>query len=69
MKNQNKKFGLDGITYRASQIWETVSEEIKNSTWFPISFHVLKRWRNNLKYYYEVFILENMWNILEKQPP
>ena len=28
---RTKKFGLDSITYRASQLWENVSEEIRNT--------------------------------------
>ena len=36
-KYQNKKFSLNSITYRASQLWATVSEEIKNYTLFQVS--------------------------------
>ena len=28
---RTKKFGLDSIAYRASQLWKNVSEEIRNS--------------------------------------
>ena len=38
-KSQNprtKKFGLDSIAYRASQLWKKVPEEIRNSTSLPI---------------------------------
>ena len=29
---RRKKFGLDSIAYRASQLWKNVPEEIRNST-------------------------------------
>ena len=38
-KSQNprtKKFGLDTIAYRASQLWKNVPEEIRNSTSLPM---------------------------------
>ena len=31
-----KKFGLDSIAYRASQLWENVPQEIRNSTSLPM---------------------------------
>ena len=33
---RTKKFGLDSIAYRASQLWKNVPEEIRNSTSLPI---------------------------------
>ena len=33
---RTKKFGLDSIAYRASQLWKNVPEETRNSTSFPI---------------------------------
>ena len=30
--SRSKKFGLDSIAYRASQLWKNVPEEIRNST-------------------------------------
>ena len=29
---RTKKFGLDSIAYRASQLWKNIPEEIRNST-------------------------------------
>ena len=34
---RTKKFGLDSIAYRASQLWKNVPEEIRNSTSLPVS--------------------------------
>ena len=34
---RKKKFGLDSIAYRASQLWKNVPKEIRNSTSLPIS--------------------------------
>ena len=33
---RTKKFGLDSIAYRVSQLWKTIPEEIINSTSLPI---------------------------------
>ena len=33
---RTKKFGLDGIAYRATQLWKNVPEEIRNSTPLPV---------------------------------
>ena len=34
---RTKRFGLDSIAYRASQLWKNVPEEIRNSTSLPVS--------------------------------
>ena len=33
---RTKKFGLDSIAYRTSQLWKNVPEEIRNSTSLPV---------------------------------
>ena len=38
-----KKFGLDSIAYRASQLWENVPEEIRNSTSLPMFKKKIKK--------------------------
>ena len=45
-KSQNprtKKFDLDSIAYRASQLWKNVPEEIRNSTSLPMSKKKIKK--------------------------
>ena len=39
---RTKKFGLDCIAYRASQLWKNVPEEIRNSTSLPMFKKKLK---------------------------
>ena len=38
-----KKFGLDSIAYRASQLWKNVPEEIRNSTSLPVFKEKIKK--------------------------
>ena len=38
-----KKFGLDNIAYRASQLWKNVPEEIRNSTPLPVFKENIKK--------------------------
>ena len=38
-----KKFGLGSITYRASQLWKNVPEEIRNSTSLPAVKEKIKK--------------------------
>ena len=33
---RTKKFGLDSITYRATQLWKNVPEEVRNLTSLPM---------------------------------
>ena len=40
---RTKKFGLDNIAYRASQLWKKVPEEIRNSTWLSIFRKKIKK--------------------------
>ena len=40
---RTKKFGLDSIAYRASQLWKNVPEEIRNSTSLPLSKKKIKK--------------------------
>ena len=40
---RTKKFGLDSIAYRASQLWKNVPEEIRNSTSLPIFEEKIKK--------------------------
>ena len=40
---RTKKFGLDSIAYRASQLWKNVPEEIRNSTSLPIFKKKIKK--------------------------
>ena len=38
-----KKFGLDSIAYRASQLWKVVPEEIRNSISLPVFKEKIKK--------------------------
>ena len=40
---RTKKFGLDSIAYRASQLWKNVPEEIRNSTSLPMFKKKIKK--------------------------
>ena len=40
---RTKTFGLDSIAYRASQLWENVPEEIRNSTSLPMFKKKIKK--------------------------
>ena len=40
---RTKKFGLDSIAYRASQLWKNVPEEIRNSTSLPMFRKKIKK--------------------------
>ena len=40
---RTKKFGLDSIAYRASQLWKNVPEEIRNSTSLPMFKRKIKK--------------------------
>ena len=40
---RTKRFGLDSIAYRASQLWKNVPEEIRNLTPFPMFKKKLRR--------------------------
>ena len=40
---RTRTFGLDSIAYRASQLWKNVSEEIRNSTPFPMFKKKIKK--------------------------
>ena len=40
---RKKKFGLDSIAYRASQLWKNVPEEIRNSTSLPMFNKEIKK--------------------------
>ena len=40
---KTKKFGLDSIAYRASQLWKNVPEEIRNSTSLPVVKEKIKK--------------------------
>ena len=40
---RTKRFGLDSIAYRASQLWKNVPEEIRNSTSLPMFKKKIKK--------------------------
>ena len=40
---RTKKFGLDSIAYRASQLWKNVPEEIRNSASLPMFMKKIKK--------------------------
>ena len=40
---RTKKFGLDSIAYRASQLWKNVHEEMRNSTSLPVFHEKIKK--------------------------
>ena len=40
---RTKKFGLDSIVYRASQLWKNVPAEIRNSTSLPMLRKKIKK--------------------------
>ena len=40
---RTKKFGLDSIAYRASQLWKNVPEEIRNSNSLPMFKKKIKK--------------------------
>ena len=40
---RTKRFGLDSIAYRASQLWKNVPEEIRNSTSLPVFKKKIKK--------------------------
>ena len=40
---RTKKFGLDSITYIASQLWKNLAEEIRNSASLPIFTEKIKK--------------------------
>ena len=40
---RTKKFGLDSIAYRASQLWKNIPEEIRNSTSLPMFKKKIKK--------------------------
>ena len=40
---RTKKFGLDSIAYKASQLWKNVPEEIRNSTSLPMFKKKIKK--------------------------
>ena len=48
-KAQNKKVGLNSIAYRASQLWENVPEEVRNSISLPVFKKSIKKVPSSIK--------------------